>query len=91
MFSQYPFCTKSEPLFVLKPKYIHTPYCKNTHVHPPSPLFILEVSAAVIEKDVGVFSKCSLHHTNTAVKKDHKLFRVQDLLLLLLCQLPRVA
>lgn len=54
-----------------------------------SPLFVLQVSAAVVEEDVAVFSQSSFHHPNAAVEEALELRGVEDLLPLLLCQLPQ--
>lgn len=54
-----------------------------------SPLFVLQVSPAVVEEDVAVFSQGSLHHPDAAVKKALKLRGVKDLLPFLLCELPQ--
>lgn len=56
---------------------------------PCSPLFVLQVSPAVVEEDVTVFSQSSLHHSDAAVKETLKLRRVKNLLSLLFCQLPQ--
>lgn len=61
-----------------------------SHLPPScSPLFVVKVSATVIEEDVAVFSQSSLHHSDAAVEKTLKLRGVQDLLPLLLGQLPQ--
>lgn len=56
---------------------------------PRSPLFVLQVPAAVVEENVAVFGQRSLHHPDAAVKEALKLGGVKDLLPLLLRQLPQ--
>lgn len=56
---------------------------------PCSPLLVLQVAAAVVKEDVAVFGQRSLHHADAAVEKALELGRVQDLLPLLLRQLPQ--
>lgn len=54
-----------------------------------SPLFILKVPSAVVEKHVHLLGESALHDTRAVVKESHKLLRVKNLLFLFLRQLMR--
>lgn len=73
----------------LTSKHAFPPSLSTSHRPACSPLFVLHVSAAVVKEDVTVFGQSSLHHPDAAVEKALKLRRVQDLLPLLLRQLPQ--
>lgn len=47
-----------------------------------SPLFILEISAAVVKADVHLLSQSSLHNSAATFKESQKVFWVQHLQLL---------
>lgn len=59
------------------------------YILPCWPLFVLQVPAAVVKEDVSVLGQRPLHHPDAAVEEALELGGVQDLLPLLLRQLPQ--